>query len=139
MKIDSKFIIIIVLTVLSGFFLLKWLNASDGELARENKKLLSEIKVIEKQRDSLSTLRTKLEDEYKILEKEIKERDSRIAKLNQDLAKSEEELKKAKSDLADQQARLDEINREIERIKKLPPKREGEDLLNSLKKKLTDK
>lgn len=139
MKIDLKFIIIIVLTVLSGFFLLKWLNASDDELARENKKLLAEIKVIEKQRDSLVTVRLKLEDEYKILEKEIKERDVRIAKLSQDLAKSEAELNKAKSDLAAQQARLDEINREIERIKKLPPKREGEDLLNSLKKKLTDK
>lgn len=139
MKIDFKLIIIIALTVLSGFFLLKWLNASDDELARENKKLLSEIKIIEKQRDSLITVRLKLEDEYKILEKEIKERDVRIAKLSQDLVKSEQELKKAKSDLAGHQARLDEINKEIERIKKLPPKREGEDLLNSLKKKLTDK
>ena len=139
MKIDIKSILILVLFILSGFFLLKWLNSSDDELARENKKLIGEIKLIQKQRDSLVLERTKLEEEYKTLEKIIKEREARIAKLTSDLNKSEKDLSKAKSDLAAAQAKMEEINREIERIKKFPPKREGEDLLNSMKKKLENK
>lgn len=139
MKIDIKLIIILLLLCLSGFFFFKWLNATDDELIRENKKLLQEIKLIEKQRDSLSTLRLELEKDFRILESKIAESELRISKLQLDLAKSESELRKAKSDLALELAKLEEINKEIERIKNLPPKREGADLLNSMKKKLENK
>ena len=136
MKIDYKLIIILVLIIISGFFYFKWINASDDELARENKKLMIEIKEIGKQRDSLESIRLGLVKEFESLDIRIKERDLRIAKLMKDLDKSNTELRKAQDSLKVELAKMDSINKQIERIKEFPPKREGEDLKNSLIKKL---
>lgn len=136
MKIDYKLIIILVLIIISGFFYFKWINASDDELARENKKLMIEIKEIGKQRDSLESIRLGLVKEFEGLDIQIKERDLRIAKLMKDLDKSNTELRKAQDSLKVELAKMDSINKQIERIKEFPPKREGEDLKNSLIKKL---
>ena len=136
MKIDYKLIIILVLIIISGFFYFKWINASDDELARENKKLMIEIKEIGKQRDSLESIRLGLVKEFESLDIRIKERYLRIAKLMKDLDKSNTELRKAQDSLKVELAKMDSINKQIERIKEFPPKREGEDLKNSLIKKL---
>lgn len=136
MKIDYKLIIILVLVIISGFFYFKSINASDDELYRENKKLMNEIKVIGKQRDSLELVRFGLKKDFEGLESQIKERDLRISKLIKDLEKSNNELRKSQDSLRIELAKMDNINKEIERIKKFPPKREGEDLKNSIIKKL---
>lgn len=136
MKIDYKLIIILVLIIVSGFFYFKWINASDDELARENKKLMAHIKEIGKQRDSLESVRLGLVKDFEDLNLQIKERDLRIERLKKDLERSNSDLRKAQDSLKAELAKMDIINKEIEKIKQFPPKREGEDLLNSLSKKL---
>ena len=49
---------------------------------------------------------------------------------------SKKELNKANSELSRNKKDLDETKKKIEDLKKSPIKREGEDLLNSLKEKL---
>ena len=139
MKIDLKLIVILILVLISGFFYFKWINASDDELARENKKLIGQIKDLDKQRDSLQVVKMKLEKDFNEIEKKVQERDLRIAKLNRDLQKSAEDLKKSEAALKAELAKMDSINAEINKIKQFPPKREGEDLKNSLTKKLNQK
>lgn len=139
MKIDLKLIIILVLALVSGFFYFKWINASDDELARENKKLIGQIKDINKQRDSLQLIKVTLEKDFKEIEKKVTEQDFKISKLNRDLQKSAEDLKKSEESLKIEKAKMDSINAQIEKIKNFPPKREGEDLKNSLIKKLNQK
>lgn len=139
MKIDLKIILILILSVTCCFFFFKWINVTDDHLAFENKKLLENIKLIQKERDSLSKDVLKYEKAFKDLEQKIKEREIRINKLILELSKSETELKKSKKELNDLLSKFDEINKEIERIKSYPPKRSGDDLMNSMRKKLEKK
>lgn len=139
MKIDIKVIIIILLSILSVFFFFKYINVNDDKLAEENKRLMKEVKLIEKQRDSLFQSRLSLQKDFDTIEERIKDREKTISYLNSEILKTQKELDESKKKLADVLAGLDSINVEIERIKKLPPKREGDDLINSLTKKLNQK
>lgn len=136
MKIDYKLIVILILVIISGFFYFKWINANDDELYRVNKKLMNEIKLIGKQRDSLQIVGMGLIKNFEKIELQIKQRDLRISKLNKDLEKSNIELGKSQDSLKIELLKIDSINKQIQKIKELPPKREGEDLKNSLIKKL---
>jgi hypothetical protein len=60
----------------------------------------------------------------------------KIKKLDQDLLKSKSDLSIAKIDLSKEKHKVDEVNAQIKQLKKTPIKREGTDLLNSLRKKL---
>jgi len=139
MKIDLKLILIVLLSILAVFFFFKYINANDDNLAKENKRLMKEVKLIEKQRDSLSLARTALQKEFDKIEERIKEREKTISNLNSQLLKNQKELDEKKKELAKILAGLDSINIEIERIRNFPPKREGESLMNSLTKKLNQK
>jgi septal ring factor EnvC (AmiA/AmiB activator) len=139
MKIDLKLILIVLLSILAVFFFFKYINANDDNLAKENKRLMKEVKLIEKQRDSLSLARIALQKEFDKIEERIKEREKTISNLNSQLLKTQKELDEKKRELANVLAGLDSINVEIERIRNFPPKREGESLMNSLTKKLNQK
>ena len=139
MKIDLKLIIIILLSILSVFFFFLYINSNDDILAAENRRLMKEVKLIEKQRDSLAKERNYLRVEFDKIEKQIKERDNKISALCQRIIDSKKELDLVKNQLKDFLDQMDKINKEIERIKKFPPKREGEDLINSLTKKMEEK
>jgi septal ring factor EnvC (AmiA/AmiB activator) len=139
MKIDLKLIIIVILSILSVFFFFKYINVNDNNLADENKRLMKEVKLIEKQRDSISLIRVELQKEFDKIENRVKEREKTISNLHSQLLKSQKELDEKKKELANVLAGLDSINIEIERIREFPPKREGESLINSLTKKLNQK
>lgn len=139
MKIDIKVIIIILLSILSVFFFFKYINVNDDKLAEENKRLMKEVKLIEKQRDSLFQSRLSLQKDFDTIEERIKDREKTISYLNSEILKTQKELDESKKKLADVLAGLDSINVEIQKIRKLPPTRQGEDLINSLTKKLKER
>ena len=117
MKIDIKSLIIIILLIMSIFFLFKWLNSNDRHIKNENKLLKVEIKDLQLKRDSLSKERIRLESNYKTIELKVNEYDIKIIALNTELKKVKSELEKSKFDLGNQKIKFDDINRQIEILK----------------------
>lgn len=136
MKLDIKSWIIIVLFITLGIFIYKWLNSEDRYLREENKRLSDQVDAIQVERDSLSVARKLSEARYDSIQHVVDVEMMKIKKLDQDLLKSKSDLFSAKSDLDKEKHKVDKINAQIKQLKETPIKREGTDLLNSLKKKL---
>ena len=136
MKLDIKSWIIIVLFITLGIFIYKWLNSEDRYLREENKRLSDQVDAIQVERDSLSVARKLSEARYDSIQHVVDVEMVKIKKLDQDLLKSKSDLFSAKNDLDKEKHKVDKINAQIKQLKENPIKREGTDLLNSLKKKL---
>jgi predicted HTH domain antitoxin len=136
MKLDIKSWIIIVLFITLGIFIYKWLNSEDRYLREENKRLSDQVDAIQVERDSLSVARKLSEVRYDSIQHVVDVEMVKIKKLDQDLLKSKSDLFSAKNDLDKEKHKVDKINAQIKQLKETPIKREGTDLLNSLKKKL---
>jgi len=136
MKLDIKSWIIIVLFIAIGIFIYKWLNSEDRYLREENKRLSDQVDAIQVERDSLADARKLSEAKYDSIQHVVDAEMIKIKKLDQDLLKSKSDLSIAKIDLSKEKHKVDEVNAQIKQLKKNPIKREGADLLNSLRKKL---
>jgi CRISPR/Cas system-associated endonuclease Cas1 len=136
MKLDIKSWIIIVLFITLGIFIYKWLNSEDRYLREENKRLSDQVDAIQVERDSLSVARKLSEAKYDSIQHVVDAEMIKIKKLDQDLLRSKSDLSIAKIDLSKEKHKVDEVNAQIKQLKKTPIKREGADLLNSLRKKL---
>jgi seryl-tRNA synthetase len=136
MKIDSKSWLIIILIIISVFFMIQWLKTRVGKFDIENKQLQSQIDSIQIQRDSLKNARALYDKKFDSLQNIIDKDHNDVIKLEKELNKSKVDLKTAKDDLDKEKNKVDEINAQIKDLKDHPIKREGGDLINSLRKKL---
>ena len=136
MKLDTKSWIIIVLFLASGIFLYKWLTTEDKNLKEENKRLSEQVDSIQFERDSLANARKISQDRFDSIQHIVDVENVKISKLNKDLQKSKNDLDIANSSLEKEKHKIDSINVQIKNLKENPIKREGNDLLNSLGKKL---
>ena len=136
MKLDTKSWTIIILFVILGICLYKWLNNEDRYLREENKRLSDQVDSIQVERDSLAIARKLSEARFDSIQIVVDGEMVKIKKLDQDLSKSKIDLSNAKVDLDKERHKVDEINAQIKKLKENPIKREGADLLNSLAKKL---
>lgn len=136
MKIDLKLIIISALSILTLLFVYLWWTGGNDFLEKQNKKLNTEIKKIQEQRDSLLTERKILESQYKAIQERIKDKENFINSLNLTIEQYRINLKNTQDDLDRERKKLAEIDKEIEKLKKAPFERVGEQLFNSLKNKL---
>ena len=67
---------------------------------------------------------------------EIDNRDIKIKQIESELAKTKQDLTAAKDKVKEMKRDLDETKKKIEDLQKNPIKREGDDLINSLKEKI---
>jgi cell division protein FtsB len=75
MKIDIKIIVIVALSLLTILFVFLWWRGGNDFLEKENRRLNTEIKKIQEQRDSLQVERKILEAEYKTIQERIKDKE----------------------------------------------------------------
>lgn len=139
MKINLKSLIIICSIILNIIFIFIIFNKNDDskykELEMENERLSGEISLIQKQRDSLSIFRDSLDFKFDIIQKSTQKKDSIINTLNLKLKNSQKNSDRYKYLLDMEKKRVDELNKEILEMKSNPVKREGGELLESLKNK----
>lgn len=134
-KLDLKSLLILILLGTCILFFAMWYFR--GSNTKEQvKKLEKEINKIELVRDSLQNANKILEIEFDKKQKEIDNRDIRIKKYESELIKTKQDLTKANDKVKEYQKELSETKKKIEELEKNPIKREGDDLINSLKEKL---
>jgi chromosome segregation ATPase len=133
--LDVKSILVLFFLAISLFFGYKWLYGGNPESRKRVKELEKEFKELEKQKeenaksilfwknrfDSLQTEGNRLQEELKLLEKTTQE--------------AEAAAEKSKSSLEKLRKELAETRKKIDRIKKDPPVKSEEALLQSLKNK----
>jgi len=129
--------IILVITLIFTVFLCKlFFGNGQKALKEEIEKNKQEISALQSQRDSLSNERKVLESKQDSLENSIKTQKDELAKIDHKLHKSEKDLKEAKAQVSHFKSEMDSIHSRITNLKENPIKRTGDELLNSLGKKL---
>lgn len=134
-RLDLKSILILCLVVISILFFSLWFLKGTG-YKKEFKLLEQEFKNLQHTRDSLVKVNLKLKGDFDKTQKSIDDRNRKILQIESQLNKSKAQLNKANGELSRNKKDLEDTKRKIENLKKDPIKREGEDLLNSLKEKL---
>lgn len=133
--LDIKSILVLFFLVISLFFGYKWLYGGNSESRKRVKELEKEFNELEKQKeenaksilvwknrfDSLQTEGNRLHEELKLLEKTTQE--------------AEAAAEKSKSSLEKLRKELAETRKKIDKIKKDPPVKGEDALLQSLKNK----
>lgn len=135
LKLDIKSIVILVLLLFGGIFFGLWYFKGSDTKDRVNQ-LEKDIKRIEVVRDSLEDANTKLREDFNERELIISERDKKIKDIESSISKIKQDLVVANNKLKQSQKELAETKKKIEELKNNPIKREGDDLINSLKQKL---
>lgn len=134
LNLDLKSIIILVLLGVSIVFFGMWFfRGSDKDKVRD---MENQIKLIQNQRDSLKNVNNILAIDFLKIQKEINDRDSLIKMIEIKLSDAEKRLNSANSKLSDTEKRLKRSKKMVEELEKNPIKRDGDDLINSLKEKL---
>ena len=136
MKFDLKNILILILIIISSFSVWKWLTKVDDTKSKERiKELENEFHKLEIRKDSVDNNIKTLELEFEKLEV----KDSLLVEENKKLSKeakqAELESKIWKTKLQTSQKQQEETRSRIKQLGKNPIKREGNDLLESLKNK----
>lgn len=134
--VTIKNITILLLSIISVFFCLKWINSMDGELKVKNKLLEDKVNLIQIERDSLSKNRAYLEAKYDSLNIIINKESDKIDILKKELKISKLDLEKSKKISDSYKNKYDSIDISIKNLRKSPIKRNGSNLMNSLKNKL---
>jgi chromosome segregation ATPase len=100
------------------------------------------IKDLEKEKKELIVAREKLEKDVTVLEKNFQDLKKREDALVADISRRDAEIRRRKEEAARSKAELDNMKKglketqdKIVELKKNPPNRTGDDLLNSLKMK----
>jgi len=133
--------LLIVLISLLGFVLIifganKLINNMDKGLKEENERLKKEFNSIQSERDSLKRSRELMKVKFDSIQLVIKYEEDKINDLNRALLISKKDLSYALSDLESEKSKIKETDKKIEELKSNPIKREGDQLLKSLDKKL---
>ena len=135
-SVKKVFLIVFILTVLVFVFNL-FSSRKMKDLKDQNKSLVDSISVIQKDRDNLKIQQKELETKYESIEKDLESKKDDLKILDKYLEKSNSNLKRAKVQVYQLQSKLDSIEVRIKRIKENPINRNGDDLLNSLREKIT--
>lgn len=133
MNFDIKNIIIIILIFTSLLFAWKWNKSENYTYKEEINKLKKENEIINKRRDSLLREREILISKNTIIENKNKNILLKISDLEKELIIQKSKAKSSKDDLENLIKMLNDTRKKIENIKKYPPNRKDEYLLNSLK------
>jgi cell division protein YceG involved in septum cleavage len=136
MKIDLKSALILILLCSTLFFVWKWYSFDSSEYKKQIDSLREENKKIIKTRDSIDEVISSLQNKKMILELKAIEIIGENMKLNKELKNEKNKANKSKEDLLKLLKEIAETKEKIEELKKNPPNRKEDDLLNSLKKKL---
>jgi len=130
---NTKDILLLILFMACGLLAYFAFFTSNPEYKKKVKELQTANDILKLQRDSLDKDIAKLQGDYNTikavgdsLDKEIVKLDAEIKKNKAAAALSQGELDKVRKDLAGTRKKIDEL-------KKNPPNRTGDDLLNSLK------
>ena len=134
-QLDFKSILILVFLGISILFFSMWFLKGTG-YKKEFKKLELEFQKLQKTRDSLEAVNIKLKIDFEKIQQKIDERNLEIKKVEYELVKVKKDLNSSNNKLKKNKKDLEETRKKIEKLKKDPIKREGEDLINSLKEKL---
>lgn len=135
MKLDANSIITLALLAACIFFGTMWyLQGSDYK--KKLKEADIRIEAIEKVRDSLKIANKKLETDYFDIQKSITDRENKIKSVEKELAIVKKSLDSALLQVSQNQKRLEDSKKRIQKLRDNPIKRDGEDLINSLKEKL---
>jgi chromosome segregation ATPase len=134
-QLDFKSILILVFLGISILFFSMWFLKGTG-YKKEFKKLELEFQKLQKTRDSLEAVNIKLKIDFEKIQQKIDERNLEIKKVEYELVKVKKDLNSSNNQLQKNKKDLEETRKKIEKLKKDPIKREGEDLINSLKEKL---
>jgi hypothetical protein len=134
MKLDLKTLALSVVTLLFIIFFSIWFFKGSG-YKKQIKELKEKNRQIELIRDSLKLVNIKLEKDFNVIDKRMKKRNLEIKKIEGDLKKSKGEVNKLTNKLNYEHSQLEESKKKIDDLKKHPIKREGQDLINSLKSK----
>lgn len=142
MKIDIKSLVIISLSiiltifVIKSFFTTSKIEEENKILRIKNEELEIEYNEVQKERDSIHYIQSILFTKNDSILKSIKEKELKIVELDEKLYNNSLFLFKYKNELEDQQKAMFEINRKIDSLSNIPNKKEGVELLESLRKKL---
>lgn len=135
MKLDIKTIIILALILFCTISSYYWLIKGDTESKEKLKEYETEFKKLEKIKDSLDISISNLKIKYKELDKQEDLLEEQNLVLSKRASKAEADAKHSKKDLEELLKKQKKTLEEIEKLKKNPIKREGDDLLESLKNK----
>lgn len=111
----------------------------NSDIAKENRALRKEIKEIKKQRDSIKDSLNLLENKYKKYQDSLDKKYRDLDILNKKLKDIEGIIVKQNTSLNNNLKEISDIKAQISNKEKNPPNRSGEDLINSLNKKLNNK
>lgn len=134
MKLDIKSWVIVGLVAACILFSCMWFFSGSGN-RRDIKQLKKENKELQFERDSLRIVRVKLQDKVKILEDMSADKDKKIAELDTKLTILNYDLNNTKKGFYQIQKELKEALQKVNDLKRNPPNRTGDDLLESLKNK----
>lgn len=138
-KNKIKNILMGVLLLLAVFFFCKWYFSTDDVAKEENKKLKIENQKLEKDREVLTKKNDSIVIHYTTVEKNIEKTLERINMLDDKLGKLRTEVLDSKKEQEATQKEINELLKQIAYLKAHPTKRTGNDLLESLNKKINDK
>ena len=134
-KLDIKTILILFLLICCTLFFSLWYLRGTG-YKKEFKQLDKKYKELQHTRDSLNLINLKLKSDFNKIQKDVDDRNKIISNIEIELKKSKSDLDKANFKLSNNERELEEIKNKINKLKKVPIKREGEELIKSLKEKL---
>jgi chromosome segregation ATPase len=134
-KFDPRTIIIIVLLLASIIFGSMWFYGGNDASKEKVKQLESDFKKLEAEKAAADAKISEWKDKYTDADRRDKTLSSQINGLKIDSKIAEEKAKKSKADLDKVQNGISENRKEIEDLKKNPPKLTDEELLASLIKK----
>ena len=134
-KFDPKTIIIILLLLTSIIFGSMWYFGGNDASKEKVKQLESDFKKLEEEKAAADARISEWKDKYADADKRDVALSSQINLLKTDSKIAEEKAKKSKADLDKVQNGISENRKEIDDLKKNPPKLTDEELLASLIKK----
>lgn len=134
-NLDFKSIIILILLSVSVIFFTLWFLSGTG-YKKDFKNLQNKIDIIQKSRDSLKLVNKKLKIDFDKIQNEIDLKNIKLKNIETELQRSKRDLNSARSEVIEIKKDLAETKKKIETLKKDPIKREDDQLLNSLRKKL---
>ncbi len=135
MKLDIKSWIIVVLLVISLVFVGKWYFKGDDVSKSKVKELENQIELIEKEKAQRDANIKSLQDKQKELEATIDVKTQLVEDLARGNVLLANQVAYAQKGLEETRKKLKETQDKIAELLKNPVKRDGDDLLNSLKNK----
>ena len=139
MKYDIKSICLGLLIILSVVFFCLWYFSTDDAAKQEVKQLQIENKKLQKERADIEKKNDSIVTHYKIVEENTQKTLDMISDLHVKFVKLEVEVKDSKKEVEATNVEINDLLKQIEYLKANPVKRTGDDLLNSLNKKINDR